>query len=128
MKQQNIDIMNKVVDLLIEGKTISEALAEVYIKRKVEIPYTEKQMNASIYALKFSNRIQHALTDLGLNTVNDVVEYANKNGIKSIKNMGAKSCVEMLEKILNYLWAHMTHEERTEFLIDTIERNEIYIK
>ena len=128
MTQRNIDIMNKVVDLLTEGKTISEALSEVYTRRKVQIPYTEEQTNASICALKFSNRVQHALTDLELFTINDVIEYANKHGIKSIKNMGAKSCVEVLEKILNYLWVHMTHEERVEFLIDTVERNSYNVR
>lgn len=128
MTQRNIDIMNKVVDLLTEGKTISEALSEVYTRRKVQIPYTEEQTNVSICALKFSNRVQHALTDLELFTINDVVEYANKHGVKSIKNMGAKSCVEVLEKILNYLWVHMTHEERVEFLIDTVENNSDYVR
>lgn len=128
MTQRNINIMNKVVDLLTEGKTISEALSAVYTRRKVQIPYAEEQTNVSICALKFSNRVQHALTELELFTINDVVEYANKHGVKSIKNMGVKSCVEVLEKILNYLWVHMTHEERVEFLINTVEDNSDYIR
>lgn len=123
MTQRNIDTMNVIVDKMLEGATISQALKSVYTTRNVCIPYDEEILNVSVQSLKMSCRTTNALLRTRLNTLKDVVDYCKKYKITDITNLGKNSGVELFETILNYCWKHMTNKERVEFLIDTVERN-----
>ena len=128
MTQQNIDTMDIVVGLLSEGKTISYALHKVYSKRSIAIPYDESIFNIDIDKLDLSKRTNNALRRAHLTTVTDVIEFATSNGIMKVKTFGKSSGIELFEAILDYCWMHMSNEERTNFLLNTIERNSNYIR
>ena len=128
MTQKNIDIMNCIVDELAAGKKLSEALKNVYTKRCVAMPFGSKTFDVSVLELGFSKRTSNALLRSKLNTLNDVIEYIQEHKITDIKNLGINSATELLETMLDYYWAHSNVNEKTNFLIDIIERNEEYCK
>ncbi len=128
MTQRDIEIMDVIVDKMVEGATLSQALKDVYAIRNVCIPYNKENFNISIQALKMSCRATNGLLRVGMRTLGDVVDYCNKHKITDIPNMGKGSGLEVFETILDYCWNKMTTKERTEFLIDTVVRNSINIR
>lgn len=126
MTQKNIDRMDIIVNELAAGKTISDALKTVYSKRNVVLPYNEELLSAGVEKLGMSLRTTNALRRSRIKTLNDVVNYCKKQKITTVKTFGHSSGVELFETILNYLWDRMNVKERTDFLIDTVERNEQY--
>lgn len=123
MTQRNIDTMDMIVDKMLEGEKISQALKDIYNKRNVIIPYNEESFNVSVRDLEMSRRSTNALLRTGLKTLGDVVNYCKTHKITDIVNLGVGSGVEIFETILDYCWEYMTTSERTSFLIDTVERN-----
>jgi DNA-directed RNA polymerase alpha subunit len=128
MTQRDIEIMDVIVDKMIEGATLSQALKEVYVVRNVRIPYNKENFNISIQALKMSCRSTNGLLRAGMRTLGDVIDYCNKHKITDVANLGKGSGLEVLETILDYCWNKMTTKERAEFLIDTVERNSINVR
>jgi DNA-directed RNA polymerase alpha subunit len=128
MTQRNIDTMDIIVNKMVEGKKLSQALKEVYVRRNVLIPYNKENFNVSIQSLKMSCRSTNALLRAGLRTLGDVVNYCKAHKITDIANLGVGSGVEIFEKILDYSWDHMSTSDRTDFLINTVEENSIYIR
>jgi hypothetical protein len=63
-----------------------------------------------------------------LTTLGAVVKFCNEHKITEIVNLGRSSGIEIFETILDYCWEHMSQEEQTSFLIDTVERNSEYIR
>ena len=124
MTQRNIDIMDLIVDKMAEGKTIARALKEVYVKRNVVIPFDEENLNVSVNNLGMSRKTVHALMRGRMSTLTDVVKYCEKQKITTVRLLGVSAGIETFETMLNYLWNKMSTEERTEFLIDTVQRNE----
>lgn len=128
MTQRNIDVMDIIVSKMAEGAKFSKALKLVYTKRKVCIPYNAKYRDVSLMDLGMGGRTTNSLFRGNLKTIGDVVSFCGDKKITDIVNLGKSSGVELFEAILDYCWAHMSKDERTEFLIDTVERNSEYIK
>ena len=128
MTQNNIDTMNIIVDLMKHGTSISTALKRVYSKRNFAIPYNDEMLNVDVRKIGMTARTTNALMREHLYTINDIVKYCQDDKITTIKNLGRSSGVEIFEKILDYCWGHMNNDERTNFLIDTVERNETFIR
>lgn len=128
MTQVNINIMDAIVDKMIAGEKLSQALKSVYVVRHVCIPYDEDIFNVSLRTLKMSCRTTNALLRAGLRTLKDVISYCKQHKITEIPTLGKSSGIEVLETILDYCWSNMTTKERTDFLIDTVERNSINIR
>ena len=128
MTQRNIDIMDIIVSKIAEGMKPSKALKLVYNKRSVNIPYDDKNSGVDLRDLKMTSRTTNALLRAGLRTIGDVVRFCCENKITQIKHLGISSGIETFETILDYCWEHMNNNERTQFLIDTIERNSEYIR
>ena len=123
MTQRNIDVMDIIVDKLADGEKFSKALEYVYTKRNVAIPFNDDDFNVGLDTLKMSMRTTNALRMAGAYTINDVLDVHRNITFKNIRNLGTRSCIELLETILDYCWDRMTNDERTLFLIDTVERN-----
>ena len=123
MTQLNINVMDTIVNNLAAGKTISEALVTVYKKRNVAIPFDDKFSAVSIDELDLSTPVLSILKRAHLFTVGDIMKFGDNIGVGKIRNMGNIRGIEMMESILNYAWEHMNVKERTDFLIDTVERN-----
>lgn len=128
MTQKNIDAMNMVVEKMVEGETLSQALKTVYHKRHVFIPYNDEWFDVSVMSLGMSPRATNALMRARLTKVSEVVDYCQKNKITEIINLGEKCGIEIFEAILDHCWGLMTNDERTTFLIDTVERNSLYLR
>lgn len=123
MRQIDIDVMDRIVDELGYGRKISEALATVYVKRSVAIPYKEDTLKVLVANLGLSGRTSNALLRTKLFTLNDVVEFSQERKITEVKNFGVTSGIEVFETILDICWDNMTEAQKTDFLIDTVIRN-----
>lgn len=128
MTQRNIDVMDIIVSKMAEGAKFSKALKLVYHKRNVCIPYNDSDFDVSVMDLGLSSRATNALLRTKLRTLGSVIEFCNENKITNIINLGKNSGIEIFEAVLDYRWKHMSHSERTLFLIDTVERNQDYIR
>lgn len=128
MTDRNIEIMDRIVDEMVAGKTLSAALKDVYSKRNVAIPYNEEWLNIAVDKLNMSKRAAYLLMRNKMLTLSEVVQYCTKQKITTARSLGVGSGVEIFETILDYLWNQMDNQKRTEFLIDVVERNEENIR
>lgn len=128
MTTRNINTMDRIVDMLAEGKKLSRALNLIYTKRNVAIPFTEEMLDARVLDLNMSTRTTNGLMRAHLRTIKDVVEFCSKEKITKIRALGTSSCIEVFETILDHCWSKMDNEKRTDFLIDTVERNARYLR
>jgi DNA-directed RNA polymerase alpha subunit len=128
MTLRNIEIMDIIVNKMVEGKTLADALSDVYTKRRVAIPYNDDMLAISVRNLHMSSRTTNALMRAHLVTLGEVVRLCNQQKITDVKAMGTSGGTELFESVLNYLWEEMTEDEKMSFLIDVVERNESYIR
>ena len=128
MTQTNINLMDKVVDELANGKTLSQALETVYTKRYVVIPFNEDILEVSVRDLNISMRTSNALMRAHLTTVKDVIDFSETQGIMNVKTLGKHCGIELFEAILDWSWDHMEKSRRVDFLMQTIEDNSSYIR
>lgn len=123
MTQANINTLNIIVSKMEHGKTLSEALKDVYTKRNVAIPYREEWFNCEIPSLKMSQRTTYAMLRNKLKTISDVIRYTEHKKITDLPTCGRVSAIELFETILDYCWKQMSQKEREKFIIDVVERN-----
>ncbi len=128
MTQKNIDMMDMIVSLLAKHKKISKALRYVYEKRHIILPYNKKWCQINVVDLGMSNRTTNALMRAHLTTMQDVIDYCQESALKDIKTFGQSAGVELLETILDVCWDNMTEQQRVDFLIDTVERNQYNLR
>lgn len=128
MTTRNIEIMDKIVDMVAAGDKISKALEKVYTKRNVIFFCDKKYLSNSIDNLNLSSKAYNSLMRGGLRTINDVIEHAIKKTLDTTRGFGKQSCVETFEAVLDYCWDHMSNEDRVKFLIDAVQRNEQWIR
>lgn len=123
-----MNTIDRIVNELAAGKKISEALSTIYSKRRVSIPYNNAWFNVYVTDMGMTSRTTNGLMRAHLKTARDVLDYAEDNKISEIRNIGASSCIEIMETMLNYAWDKMSDKEKAEFLVDTVIRNERYLK
>lgn len=117
MTQRNIDIMDKLVDMLIDGDNLSAALGKVYSKRKVRIPYTEEILTVSVQKMGLPQRVSNALMRAKLHTLNDVVEYCQDNQIKEIQCLGKNQRWIYMKQFLIIVGRRWTIKQEQIFLL-----------
>jgi DNA-directed RNA polymerase alpha subunit len=123
MTQKNIEIMGIIVDKMVNGKTLADALKDVYEKRRISLPYNDDMLAVSVRNLHMSSRTTNALMRAHLVTLGEVVRFCNQQKITDVKSLGISGGTELFEAILNYMWAEMTEDEQMDFLIDVVEIN-----
>lgn len=124
IRQININCMDMVVNGLAEGKSFSEALRAVYVKRRVCIPLETKMLDASVTNLKVSKRTMNAIRRAHVQTIRDLMDRVEDGyGLDKIKNFGEQSQRETKAALLDYAWNHMSQSEKDSFLMDTVARN-----
>lgn len=128
MKQKNIEAIERIMEALAVGKKFSEALSDVYTKRNVAIVCDDEMLDVTIVQLGLSNRGLNSLARKDLRNVGSIIEYAKTESLLTVPGFGITSGVELLESILNVAWKRMNAEQKAEFLIDVVERNEDYIR
>ena len=123
MTERNIEIMDVIVDKMIAGKKLTEALKDVYVKRNVAIPFDDEDLNISVEKLGMSKKTTYALMRGKLFTLADMVRYCEKRKLTTIRLLGMNAGLEAFETMVDYLWGKMDKQMRAEFLIDIVERN-----
>lgn len=124
MKQEHIETMNTIVDLVVSGKKISKALEDVYEKRCIVLPFMEDIMDDPIENLRMTGRTYNALMRAKMRNIGDVIRFSDGGDFSRIRNFGRLSGIELFESILNYCWARMDVDQQTNFLLDAVVRNE----
>lgn len=90
---------------------------------------TQKNIDVmDIIVSKMAEGTTNALLRGKINTLSEAISFCNGNKITDIATLGRLSGIELFETILNYCWNRMTDNEKVYFLIDTVKRNESYIK
>lgn len=128
MTQRSIDTMNMIVNKIKQGEKLSQALKSVYYKRHMFIPYNEEWFDVPVTTLEMPSRAINALMRARLRKVSDVVDYCQTHKITDIVNLGERTGIKIFETILDYCWERMTDDERTSFLIETVEQNSAYLR
>jgi hypothetical protein len=120
--------MDMIVSLLAQHKKISKTLRYVYTKRHLIISHNEQWYQVHVTDMGLTKRATNALMRAHLTTLQDVVNHCEHSSIKEIKAFGVAAGVELLETILDICWDNMTEQQRVDFLIDTVERNESHLR
>ena len=121
--------MNKaeVVKTLIDAQKeygLVETLHKVFGKNiKVSVGFSKSACDASIEELMLSVRSYNALRRANVTTLGDLIERLNEGGLKSIRNLGAKSFSEIQTKLLAYGFERLNEKERYEFFSHLVENN-----
>lgn len=116
--------INKTIELIEKGMTVSQALKEVYKTRKLSIPFEDGDFDVEIQSLGFSTRTSNAILRTGARTLQDIIDYINTNGWRRISNFGQSAGTELYEKILDVAWDQMNGERRAALLFDVDLHNE----
>ena len=116
--------INKTMELMANGMTISKALQVVYKTRKVQIPFVDKELNIPVQNAGFTNRACNCFAKTGLTTVLDVINYFDKHNWNSIDSFGVTTATDVFEKLLDITWSKLDTKERAEFLIRVDANND----
>lgn len=115
--------IEKTMELMANGMTISKALAEVYETRKIHIPFKREKMDIPLTELTFSNRIKHCFEAANFKSLIEVIDYIEEHGWIKIRGFGKTSATEVFEKILDVAWEKLNIEERAAFLLLVNDEN-----
>ena len=121
--------MNKaeVVKNLIDAEKqcgLIETLHRVFGKNiRVNVGFSKNACNNSIEELALSVRSYNALRRANVTTLDDLIERLNEGGLKSIRNLGAKSFSEIQTKIMLYGFELLSDKEKEEFFRYLVDNN-----
>ena len=90
---------------------------------KVNVGFYKSACDASIEELVLSVRSYNALRRANVSTLGDLIERLNEGGLKSIRNLGAKSYSEIQTKMLVYGFERLSEKEKTEFFYNLVNNN-----
>ena len=90
---------------------------------KVNVGFSKSACDARIEELVLSVRSYNALRRANVSTLGDLIERLNEGGLKSIRNLGAKSYSEIQTKMLVYGFERLSEREKSEFFYNLVENN-----
>ncbi len=83
-----------------------------------------KMSETPIEALELGVRAYNSLKRAGYGTVGDLAEaIASGTEISKIRNCGAKSCREIMEKLFLYQYSALPQEKKTDYIVQTVRLN-----
>jgi DNA-directed RNA polymerase alpha subunit len=121
--------MNKteVVKTLINAEkqyALVDTLHRVFGKNiKIKIGFSNKACNAGIDDLVLSVRSYNALRRANIMTIGDLIERLNEGGLKTVRNLGAKSFREIQTQIMIYGFEQLSEKEKAAFFDYLVENN-----
>ena len=92
---------------------------------RVKIGYTRKTCETSIDELQLSVRAWNALKRSGVNTIGELIDVIQGDGLMKIRNLGRKSMVEIKTKILEQGFKDLSEQEKVNFFKYLIENNSL---
>ena len=91
----------------------------VYLSSKME--------KEDIEALELSVRATNGLRRANIHTVGELaIRIAQGEDIRKIRNCGAKSYSEIMEKLFIFNLVHIPEKRREQYILDTIEKNKLH--
>ena len=121
--------MNKteVVKTLVDAEKqygLVDTLHRVFGKNiRVNVGFSKSACDSSIEELALSVRSYNALRRANVSTLGDLIERLNEGGLKSIRNLGAKSFSEIQTKMLVFGFERLSEKEKSEFFHFLVENN-----
>ena len=83
-----------------------------------------KMSETPIEALDLSVRAYNSLKRAGFGTIGNLAEaIAAGTEISKIRNCGAKSCREIMEKLFLYQYSVIPQEKRTKYILEVVQMN-----
>jgi DNA-directed RNA polymerase alpha subunit len=99
-------------------------LSEIFGKNiKVRLPFYQKGCATDIDDLDFSVRSSNSMKRAGIMTVGQAVDALLDGRMKTIRNLGRKSYIEIQTKIMQFGYDNLPENEKKRFFIDLVERN-----
>jgi len=85
-----------------------------------------KMSETPIEALDLGVRAYNSLKRAGYGTIGDLAEaIASGTEINKIRNCGAKSCREIMEKLFLYQYSALPQEKKADYIVQTVRLNAI---
>lgn len=121
---------HELLSLLIQSEKHCGIIATLYLyygaNIRVKIGYTRKTCETSIDELQLSVRAWNALKRSGVNTIGELIDVIQGDGLMKIRNLGRKSMVEIKTKILEQGFRDLSEQEKVSFFEFLVENN--YLK
>jgi DNA-directed RNA polymerase alpha subunit len=91
---------------------------------KVNVGFSKSACDASIEELVLSVRSYNALRRANVTTLGDLIERLNEGGLKSIRNLGAKSVKEIEAAFMTECYDRLLPYEKAAFWQDVLDHKE----
>ena len=89
---------------------------------------SEKMEKEDIDALELSVRARNGLRRADIHTVGELaIRVVQGEDIRKIRNCGAKSYSEIMEKLFMFNFVHIPEKRREQYILDTIEKNKLFL-
>lgn len=93
---------------------------------KFPIYLSEKMENESIDVLDLSVRSSNCLKRAGYRTIGDLVNnISHSSDLKHIRNCGATSIAEIMDKLFAYQYMSLSKERRPDFIAKVVQMNSL---
>ena len=120
---------HELLSLLIQSEKHCGITATLYLyyggNIRVKIGYARKTCETSIDELQLSVRAWNALKRSGVNTIGELIDVIQGDGLMKIRNLGRKSMVEIKTKILEQGFKDLSEQEKVNFFKYLIENNSL---
>lgn len=90
---------------------------------RMKIAYSRKTCETSIDEMQLSVRAWNALKRAGINTIGELIDVIQDDGLMKIRNLGRKSMIEIKTKILETGFRDLRDNEKVRFFEYVIENN-----
>ena len=90
---------------------------------RMKIAYSKKTCKTSIDEMQLSVRAWNALKRSGVNTIGELIDVIQCDGLMKIRNLGRKSMVEIKTRILEVGFRDLNETEKLRFFEYVIENN-----
>ena len=90
---------------------------------RMKIAYSRKTCETSIDEMQLSVRAWNALKRAGINTIGELIDVIQDDGLMKIRNLGRKSMVEIKTRILETGFRDLNDNEKIRFFEYVIENN-----
>lgn len=89
----------------------------------LRLGFSRAALDSDIEVLDLTVRSSNGLKRQGISKLEAIVDRIHGSGLRSIRNLGAKSCAEIETKLLQYGYDQLTAPERLQFCRDLLELN-----
>lgn len=90
---------------------------------RMKIAYSRKTCDTSIDDMQLSVRAWNALKRVGVNTIGELIDVIQEDGLMKIRNLGKKSMTEIKTRILETGFRDLTETEKIRYFEYVIDNN-----